>query len=474
MYDPEVEDLIIDAWETTVRAKLERDPCELAMRVKRICGASLSRPPRAWCLGIRSCDQRLDRESGFDPQKPPDAPGAHAVFLDSPLLRKLCAPVDVPYGVTVREAAAMLGRFPEDLVISRIKGKLAVHHVAGLGGHRGRPVPVISSSVELDPSTRGFEMPDRVWGWTARWGKYGRVWDGFEQLVQRVPCYTDPGRAFWDKSELHPEHPAVDRVAVTRKSVNPRRLPPPAPDALAWYLWKGDEYIGYDWRRAERNPSIREDYERHERRKAQLQAYSKRRGRRPSRAKGGLWFRGWRWVCPACEKTVRMLFLPLGYINVLGGLLGDVVEAAVEQTDRPRQLQVYACAACHKVRVISRSNHNFWNAVIGYLTGGLMYGWEVPRPAWLTKDRKRAYVPKVHAKPAWRRAAVMELLLEGKTRRQIAVELDMSVRTVDCHVQRIYRQYHVRGREELMRKVHGALRHGNAQGLAAGGGSRGI
>src|SRR5438067_216820 len=61
--DEEVEDVILDAWER-VRPKLESDPVELAKRLARMRGASLSRPPRAWGLAIRSSDRRIDAARG--------------------------------------------------------------------------------------------------------------------------------------------------------------------------------------------------------------------------------------------------------------------------------------------------------------------------------------------------------------------------------------------------------------------------
>jgi hypothetical protein len=447
--DPEVEDLILEAWER-VRPKLESDPVELAKRLKRIHGASLSRPPRPWCLCVRACDRRIDTWLGFE-SATRDGPGKHEVMLDAPLVRRLCAPITVPSRVSARELAEMLGRCPEDLYPTRSKGKFAVDHVAGLGGNWGKPMPLLSCKEELDPSASGFEMPDRVWGDSAVYSDR-RMRDEFEQVVERVPVYLDRNRRYRrDKSELHPEHPDVD--GGTRKQVR-YTLPPVLPDPV-WYKWKGDEYIGYDWRMAEKNPIFRENYERHERRKARDREYEKRRRRegklRPSKqyrspyGGGSLMFRGWRWRCPGCEALVKTLYLPMAFYNALDGLMGDAIEREVVANLPAVPVKRYgrgggfACKDCYHVRNFSRDNHNFWNAVVGYLTGGLMYGYEVEKPPWLTRDRKRAYTPRATVRPAWRREQVRELLERGKSYKEIAQELAMKVQTVYVHAQRVKR-----------------------------------
>src|SRR5437764_1455136 len=80
---------------------------------------------------------------------------------------------------------------------------------------------------------------------------------------------------------------------VARRSYAARPMPRAGPDVMAWYKWKGDEYIGYDWRRAESNPRIREEYERQlrvaERRRAKYRENRDTRGpRRTSQSHGSL------------------------------------------------------------------------------------------------------------------------------------------------------------------------------------------
>jgi hypothetical protein len=459
---------MIDVWER-IRPKLESDPVELATRLARMHGPTLTRPPRAWCLAIRSVDRRIDRALGY-PDKHGGRFGEHEVLLEPKLLRMLCRPVTIPrFGATASEVAALVGRRDTDLAAARVKGTFSVRHVEGLGGYWGKPTPIISNGGrELDPSVRGMEMPDRVWGWTAI---YSDSWarDDFHQVVLRVPRFFDRTRRYRDKTDLHPEHPDVaGRVdQLDRRTRKYYKLPPPQHDAV-WYKWKGDQFIGYDWRAAQTNPLIRENYQKHQRLKARRREWARRRVR-PSRAKGSMEFRGWQWLCPACGRRVERLFLPMAFDNVLGGLLGEVIERQLARTPPPpppaRRTGAprgFACATCHRVQTFSRVSPGFWNNVIAYLSGGLLYGSEVPRPAWVTRERQRAYVPKINARPAWRREQVRELMLRGWTYPRIAAELGITrVRVANCAHQ-IFKQHGVHGREQWARQVGVTLSHDGA------------
>src|SRR5439155_4103932 len=233
-----------------------------------------------------------------------------------------------------------------------------------------------------------------------------RVREDYEQVVTRVPVYYDRTRQFRDKSDLHPEHPDVD--PPPRYAKKTYKLPPPEPDPV-WYKWKGDQFIGYDWRWAQTNPRVRENYERHERQKMLARRRSKDRPRRPGKGRGSMELRGWRWVCPGCERLAKVLYLPMAFVNLLDGWMSEEMEAVVEAHKPPPPARRagaprgFACDDCHRVRVLSRVAPQFWNAVVGYLTGGLLYGEEVQRPEWLTKDRERPYAPHPHAAPPWPR-----------------------------------------------------------------------
>lgn len=384
-----------------------------------------------------------------------DGPGAHDVFLEAKLLRALCRPVSIPKpGLTAKEVAGLLGRCAEDLYPTRSRGKFAARHIEGLGGHWGRPAPILSHKGELDPSMTGLEMPDPVWGWTA---EFQETWvrDAFEQRLERVPVHLDRTKAFDDKSALHPEHPSVD--GPTKRYRYP--LPKPEPDAIP-YKWKDGKFVGYDWKAARYAPRIRENYERHERRKARARELWKERALRgnklrESKARGSEQFRGWRWVCPSCGKQVKTVYLPMAFVNVLDGLMSEAMEREVDAR-RPappaRKIGGFACKKCYRVRFFAPSNHAYWNAVIGYLTGGLMYGWEVEKPAWVSPKRKRAYRPRIDTRGAWQRERVRELLERGWKYADIAKELKTSMAAVYVHSSRIFKMDGARGRKDWERR----------------------
>ena len=104
-------------------------------------------------------------------------------------------------------------------------------------------------------------------------------------------------------------------------------------------------------------------------------------------------------------------------------------------------------------RFFSRLEADLWNNVIAYFTQGLLYGREVPRPAWLTKDRKRAYRPHINRAPSERIAQVTELLLRGLSRAQIAARLGLSIKTVDTYAMKAYARQRVHSLRELAAKL---------------------
>jgi DNA-binding CsgD family transcriptional regulator len=258
----------------------------------------------------------------------------------------------------------------------------------------------------------------------------------------------------------------VEEGGARRGRNPPRKLPPPEPDHVP-YKWKGDQYLGYDWRSAEANPLIRENYERHQRTLAKIRAARAERVKRnppKSRAGGSMLFRGWRWLCPACQRPVKVVFYPLPAVSKLhcdltyysDGLPKWFVEqalAAIEaERAAPRQ---FACNACNRVGRTSRVCDNMWNDVISCLSRGLLYGHEVKRPACVTADRKVAFV--THRRlpsPAnvRRRERVCARLIKGWSYRQIAESLGISYYAVCGDAQALFKRHGVNGRGELAQK----------------------
>ena len=480
----DIDQALVSAWER-VKDRVLADPAELRRRVARRNRPHASQPPRCWCLAVRAGDTRLSAALGGVEPAGAIARGRearHSVTLDRATIVALCEFVTID-GLTLAEAAARLGRTPDALVDARLKGTFFTKYIAGLGGRGGKPRPVLYAKGPLDPSVRGFQPADETWSYTGRIC-LSEVPEAFAQTLVRVPHLHDTaGRRYRDARGLHPEHPDVDRgpaaeaAAVRRKS---KRLPPPPPDYVA-YKWKDGAYVGYDWRAAATKPLIRANYERHQRRLARAREAKRARRRAkppPSRAAGSLEFRGWRWLCPRCGRAVQVVFLPVRRTNLATRYPCDrAALAAAGAEAEPAWATAahgFACAACHRVRVVSRASKDFWNDLVTYLSRGLLYGSEVARPAWVTRRRTRPYVPHPNAPPAWRRLRVQELLLRGWSYKRIAAEMKIHWHTVVTHATKIYRQHGVHGRYELARRLGAALERPATKGeqirarLAAG------
>ena len=479
----EITDILLAAWRR-VRETLRGNPEEVRRRLRRGREKWTKRPPRAWCLAVRASDTRITpmtvvcvpEEAAYPREcvagEMRTAYQRHAVTLDVELLRELCAPVRIhEWGESQEAVAARVGRSKQGLAASRATGRLTTRFDMR-GGDRRRPRPIICAEGWLDPSTHFCAAADPVWGWTGKIASWRVPEDLPAQEVERVPIYMDRTSRYADKSGLHPEHPLVD--PPERKRGTPHKLAPPPPDHV-WYKWKGDEYIGYDWRSAETNPLIRENYERYQRKRAKQRESAKvRRRENPpaSRAGGSIEFRGWMWLCPACGKRKKTLYYPLPPVNVIRGygcyVIDEVIDAALagEPTlGEPLRASLagLACKQCHHVGSPGRVRKEAWGEAVTYLSGGLLYGYEVPRPAWFTPDRKRAYRPHLGVEPSRRRPQVLAMMLRGMTANQIGRELGISKSTVESYGRQLYARHGVRGLRELRRKL-GA----GAEALAAG------
>jgi DNA-binding CsgD family transcriptional regulator len=487
----DVELAILRAWRD-LAPKLARDPVELQRRLDRARRSrTLVRPPRAWCLAIRASDTRVDallRPDGAPPLRWAHK-NEHNITLDASTIRRLCAPVslDAP-GLTIDEVAARLGTTRTGLLHARVAGRFQTHHVRGLGAHWGRPRPLLYTSELLDPSARGFVTPDPLWSWTAR-SLTQRIGDDLPaQTLRRVPRFQPRGPTDRDTTGLHPEHPNVDTFALSelRESKGQSKslkLPPPPPDYV-WYKWKGDEYLGHDWRK----PAARAGHARFARRTelARAAARKRRRENPPLRAaSGSLEFRGWQWRCPRCGKAVNVLYMPVPGRELLVAscelLVADGAPALRAQPATSNQQPAtssFACDSCHRVKRFSRCDPNAWNEIVTYLSAGLLFGHEVERPAWFPRaprahsgtraagtptptpanahtppGRKIPYKPRPNRAPSQRRAQIEQAILTGHTFAQIAARLGLAKGTVLWHAQQLYQQHGVRTLPQLLARL---------------------
>jgi hypothetical protein len=442
-----------------VRPRLERDPHELLRRLQRQQNKLISQPPRAWCIALRATDRRLSRFA-FTHHSSLSNHHSHSLQLTSDDLATLTRPIHLsPPGQSVDEVAQLLGTSRAGLLNARVAGVFRTHYVSGLAGHHGKLRPLLYTDKPLDPASRFFAVDDPAWAATAR-HLPGRIPPGIKATLTRIPTYrgTIPAHRYQD-IDLHPEHPSFDPPKSKSK-----KLPKPPPDYV-WYKWKGDQYLGYDWRAAQHNPLIRLNYLRHEVAKLKVRRAAKaRRKNKPKLTKpaGSLLFRGYKFLCPQCDRPVNMLYFPLPRVHLLHGklpalaklLLSTKRHSAVHDSSFSTHHSMhFACKHCHQVKYTSVAKSS-WGEIVAYLSAGLLYGNEVPRPTWLNPKRKYKYTPRLHHPPSKRRPQIEKLLLDGRTIDQCAAELGLAKGTILFYCKSIYQQHGVRCLKELLIK-HG-------------------
>ena len=432
----DVTSIIRDAW-NRIAPTLRDDPHLLAQRIARRRRPTLMRPPRAWCIAVRASDHRIDA--------PRDHPHDHDVTLTRSLLARLCAPVRLTApGEPPRDTARKLGTTPPGLMHARVKKIFRAHYIPPTAG-RGRPVPLLYTDQSLDPCAQEFARHDRAWTWTTM-ELDERLPPDFAQTCTRVPYFrAHVPRHYYDEN-AHPERD-------TRPPRESRKLPPPPPDHV-WYKWsRSGHYLGNDptnWRKSFQDLGERPPRDKPRRGKAKRGSTELAEVRpAPSRSAGSLHFAGFRWLCPSCGKTCRTLYCPAPPIH----LLARVQPRIAQCVDIPRQLTGFACARCHRVRFMSRAAPDTWNQIVAYLTAGLLYGKEVPKPKWFVTERKRAYHPKPNSRPPLRRQQILRRLLNGWTLQQIADDLHIKPLSVHNEMKTICRQEAVPDRAELARKL---------------------
>ncbi len=228
------------------------------------------------------------------------------------------------------------------------------------------PLP-LPPNQPLDPTARRFATADPVWLWTANY-LFSRLPDDFEQTLTRIPSYRPHAPKHFYNEHAHPE---LEESEPKKRRL---KLPTPEIELSCWYKWsRSGHFLGTDhtnWRKSPQDLG-----ERPRRDKPTPWKYWNRKPR-PSQSDGSDHFNGFQWRCPNCQKTCRTLYYPVAPIN----LLAHSQPKIAQMIDIPRKLKGFACAKCHRVRFNSTISKDYWNEVITYLTAGLLYGHEVPRP----------------------------------------------------------------------------------------------
>ncbi|HYF13529.1 MAG TPA: hypothetical protein VD971_00505 [Phycisphaerales bacterium] len=185
---------IANAW-NRLSPQLQRDRAEALRRAQRLSATTLRRPVRAWCCCLRASDTRFTDVGEIDP---PDAlrwRDEHTLRVPAAALRKLCAPVHIPWpGLRWRDAAAKLGFHPETLrawVERGVFGKRT--QFPATVGSRGKPVPFLWRREPIDPAGELGRGPHAAWGslWLTL---HEDIPDGADLHVRRVADWRVHGR----------------------------------------------------------------------------------------------------------------------------------------------------------------------------------------------------------------------------------------------------------------------------------------
>ena len=159
-------------------------------------------------------------------------------------------------------------------------------------------------------------------------------------------------------------------------------------------------------------------------------------------------FRGWHWICPCCRRTANILYYPQPHPDLAVWHGWARVPKAWGQQHAP----IFACLTCHGINWFQRCRlHNSWNELVLHYSGGLLYGHEVPKPAWLIAQPPRQRRPR----PELPRRLELKRLLVTTTLPypQLAPRLHMSHTAVKHMAQRIYKREGVKDREQLRQKL---------------------
>src|SRR4051812_9206461 len=121
--------LIFEAWEK-LGGKIKGDPDEIRRRLARRRLPIMTRPIRAWCIGLRASDRRIYEGNwiltpmhAMDLNHPehPYEPIEHEVTIQPHGLRKFCRPVGTDWwGEEVGDVARKLGVHPVTLKKARL------------------------------------------------------------------------------------------------------------------------------------------------------------------------------------------------------------------------------------------------------------------------------------------------------------------------------------------------------------------
>lgn len=162
--------------------------------------------------------------------------------------------------------------------------------------------------------------------------------------------------------------------------------------------------------------------------------------------RGDLKFRGWRWICPGCQRETLRVFYPMPAL-----LRADFVKKAGDDPDDVAPpLPCFACGPCHQINDEGRLRSQGWDTLIAHITGGLLYGREVKKPSWYTAAGKKRFVPRPACQTSKLQAAILPLLLDTTlTPAQISKTLRLRLSSVHTSIRRLLKHHNATNRAHL-------------------------
>src|SRR5690606_23106442 len=117
--------------------------------------------------------------------------------------------------------------------------------------------------------------------------------------------------------------------------------------------------------------------------------------------------------------------------------------------------QPFACQQCWQLRATTTVNADGWNDFVAYITGGVVYGSEVPRTCEeaLPRRIRREHSRRPPAEIPGRRAEILRLILDGHSYAAIGRMIGISERSVCQHATYLRAEHGVRTRRELVAKL---------------------
>lgn len=395
-------------------------PDQLQQRLARRNLPILTRPPRAWCLAIRAADTRI---------APP-----HAILFDA--------------------AGCGAGVPPARQTADRLLPSVDAAPSSRVTSHASIPPP--NSPFILPPSNLSPRSPLRINPQT------GQLPTHYVLLTQPLLAHISQPlflRPYTDHRQIAAQlgiHPnSLERARKKGfyehkfiKGLSGRRGRPvpclytdaPLDPGSSNFHAPPDPVWGGAWQYAAN--SLPADFRQPVLRRPLFQSI-----------RGLLRFRGLHWQCPGCEKLVRTLYFPLPRPTL--SLAFNLHPVSHDLHPLPQNLPTFACHTCHRVRFFSRTCRDSWNQFVAYVSDGLLFGHEVPRPDWYRPDtRKRPYKPRLGRPPSQRRQQILPLLLQRQSDKEIAAQLDIQPGTVRKHIKTIYKQNNVTNLQALARKLN--------------------